>query len=219
MLIASLLRRKKHLADFLKGIYSINYEPKEYYFLINDAEFNIKDDFLEFINPNNTHYDVINFNSIPDRRTINTRRITYYLLAVLRNIVLLKFYFSEHSHLFFIDSDIIILNPNILNILLAQHKDIISCNIANDYGKGRFTNAMVKIGDDAYKHLPLVNKLTECDLTGACTLFSKNIFKNGYPLYGWDRRGEDISFCKELQKLGIKLYTYPAQNLVIHKMK
>jgi len=211
VLICSLLRRKLHLDEFLNNLSKLTWTNKQFYFLINDAEFDVSQQRF----PENSEINVLNVNSIPDKRVFDVRKRIYYLLACLRNVLLLKFYFSDADYFLSIDSDIVI-KQNAIETLIAQNKDFISCNISNDYNKGVYTNAMVKV-KDKYKHLNKseVRNLTECDVTGACFLLSRKVFEdNSFPLYNWHKLGEDISFCETVK---VKKYTYP--NLAIHKMK
>jgi len=215
VMVASLLRRKIFLDEFMGSLRKLSYDNKHLYFLINDPKFNESEFDLSFDNFKTVSIDRIDFKTMDDVRKGGIRRKIYYLLAVLRNIVLVKFYFSDDDYLFFVDSDIM-LKENALETLLSLDKDFVSCNICNDYGVGKYTNALVKRGN-GWKHLSTgdVKGLTKCDLTGSAFLISKKLLTN-YPLYDWNSMGEDTGFCERVSK-DFEIFTYPG--LAEHHMR
>jgi hypothetical protein len=49
-----------------------------------------------------------------------------------------------------------------------------------------------------------LNGVVEVDLTGAVFLTNKSLYKNAK--YSFDQQGEDAPFCRDIQKLGEKIY-------------
>jgi predicted peroxiredoxin len=145
------------------------------------------------------------------RNTAIRTMFTYKNLAYLRNYILSKI---KTDYLFSIDSDILLINPETINLLIADNKDIVSSLIYNGYihkdGKfpHHYTNAMIKC-ELGYKHLAKMNignLLQNVDVTGAIYLISKNVLKNKNIRYGIHNQGEDIPFCESAKKNGIDLY-------------
>jgi len=156
-------------------------------------------------------------------------RFIYSHLAEMRNIILNKS--RNYDYLFSVDSDILLIDRNCLNKLLARDLDIVSSVIYNGYEfspdkYNKFTNGLIKVGDtrlvpmvgnknigikvnqSKYKHVKKrdIPELINLDLTGAVYLISNNVLKNKEIKYGFHIDGEDAFFCENAIKHKFKLY-------------
>lgn len=132
----------------------------------------------------------------------------YSHLANLRNQVINLFLKSKDEYLYFVDSDILLEKEFFVETLKELQKDqvgVCSTFIANDFGKGVIGNIM----EDKNGLVHIRNydgELKEVDLTGACFGIKREVLLDPRSKYGYTGYGEDGYFCREIKKLGWKLF-------------
>jgi len=232
ILIAAPIRnRAAQLYNYIESLCHLDY-PKEllsFYFLVNDstdATLSILQKFKENLESfyRSIVIEELNLNAVPDARTSIRRKVIYGNLAFLRNKILDRFLATDNEYLFSIDSDIVV-HPDCLKKLLEADKDLISAEVANDFGKGHIGNTMRFISDPKhpengqYLHYKLREQpeIYEVDLTGAVFLVKRDIIKLSNAKYFNDPLGEDKKFCEIIKKAGYKLFS--RKNLAYHDMK
>jgi len=247
ILIAAPIRQRQQVIDeYLDCIYKLDY-PKNLiciYFLVNDSTDNTWEKVCEFrskylVEYSNIELEYINLGSSKDDRTGIRKKEIYSVLSVLRNKILSYFLTTDCTHLFSIDSDIMV-KPDALKVLLSDDKDIISTWISNEFGGKRgnaldFIDQTQKNGDTdgkniimsdkngkpvkALKHIdvsvPTCPDIFMCDITGAVYLIKKSVIESGVR-YGYYQAGEDVTFCENAKARGYKLFC--RKGLAEHRM-
>ena len=149
---------------------------------------------------------------------VGSRRHIYPVLADLRNVIRKFFLNTDYDYMFTIDSDVLV-KPNVLKELLALDTLAASAVIYNDKGRGVIGNAMIIESAEPFraKHVMLdnVGDVFEADLSGACTLYKREVFERGF-FYKDGPVGEDVSFSCQLKEAGIKFKM--KKNLAYHCM-
>lgn len=225
ILISSLVRdRDWILPDFLNCIKNLNYRKAhlDLLFIVNDSTDSSLDILLEFKDDNTSFRDITilekNYGHKEDKRG-RSRRHVYSVLADLRNMMVDKFLESDCTHLLQIDSDILC-NPDLLTELLDLQTDAAAAVIFNDYGRGNIGNVLnfKHIDPVSIKHiiLPEQPDIFECDISGACALYTKELLEQGFK-YLDSPDGEDTMFCLQLHKARIKFKC--RKGLATHCMK
>lgn len=217
--------REDYLPYYLWNIIKQTY-PKNLiniFFVTN----NIKDNSIKILKNFKTKYkneyneirlDNIDNNTVLDdtgnnRAVRNINNNVYTFLATLRNYITK---YTNTDYLFSVDSDIMIL-PDTLEKLYNWDKDVISALVCNGHvfasyypnkniDKYKYTNVLKKNPMNLYMHFRKseLKGLIEVDATGAVYLLKKEVYK--HCKYKADKQGEDIPFCKDVQKLKKKLY-------------
>jgi hypothetical protein len=219
------------LPYYLEHIYNISYDRKliDIYWLTNS----IGDDSLELLN-NFRVLHINEYNSITienfkpkiqfqDKRTTEVRMThTYDFLSFLRNKMFEKCVSLGCDFLLNCDCDILV-PTNILNCLLTSSYDVTASLIYNGY---LYANSI----DEAYKYPNIlkydgksyvhivnyyvknpdkspIDKILECDATGACCLISKEVCKN--TSYKKHSQGEDLGWADDCRSKGYKMYCLP----------
>jgi hypothetical protein len=213
VMIASPVRNRAWiLPEFLAALDGIDYPPERlrYYFLLNDSV-DCSGDILRAWaagRPNAAVEQV-------DRGVAGWNRYTlphydYGNLAWLRNRILDRFLASGASHLFTVDSDVLV-PPHALRALLAADKDVIAGVIANLPGltveQSPVHNFLFRAGD-LYRHQATVpDGPFEVDLTGAVILIRRAVPAAGvrYEARPW---GEDVGFCEQAKAHGFRLWCH-----------
>jgi hypothetical protein len=237
VLVGCPIRNRDWIAErYLQGIYNLNFDKKQIilYFLLNDSTDSTEQILKRFQQLHKHEYkdfiiDKVK-NRIPEyRRSISMNpnmanlywEKVYTNIANLRNKVIDKVLELQADYWFSVDSDILIDNPETLNILINE-------------GKGKFVISGV-INNDQLRnpHLPLqqaacnflnfnehgkvyhitgwnYTDLIECCVTGAVCLYSCELFKQ-YPniRFCYDRGGEDVGLGRKFQEAGLKMYVTP----------
>lgn len=136
---------------------------------------------------------------------------------IARNILVEEFLKSDCDYLFFLDSDIVF-PPDIIDLLLKHEKEFVSAFY--------FTRKKIRpmhrfLRDGEYHSATEVppKTLLEVDAVGlGCSLIKRGVIERvskqnkGKPLFKMEYRnrtdfqGEDIYFCKLVQKAGFKIF-------------
>ena len=233
--IATLVRNREYiLPHYLNHIYNIDYDKSKINILwvVNNSNDNSQKILEDFKSKYNSEYnkikiDVINKTNLKEDTRKKEPRIDYIYkhLAELRNYICEN---SNTDYLFSIDSDILVLDKDILNKFTSYDKDIVSSYIYNGYIFAKdtnykhspydFTNAMIFNNRfDKYKrpifeifsrsHIKKIgSRLQKIDITGAVYLIKKQVYKNKNVKYDFYHQGEDIPFCVSAIRSGYKVY-------------
>lgn len=210
---------------FLKGIYGLDYDKKfiKLYFVVNNSNDSTESDLKDFKRKYKNEYMEIKvekykMSRAKDERVTRTRLKTYTRLAELRNYVLSNI---DTDYFFSLDSDIMLdSNPQCLNMLLKENKDIIAGIINNDSilrPNAKYPNIRCNILNNMYddegnikgiKHILSweKGKVFEVDHTGAVYLLTNDVCKN--VKYGFHKQGEDMYFCNMAKEKGYKIYAH-----------
>jgi len=218
--IGSLIRNRGWiLSIFLEHLYKLDYSKKNIsmFFLLNDSQDNsytilecFKDRYLnEYRNIRIGTVD-LGGEYADSSRVIRNRYNMYKRLSFLRNIIIRSFLVEDYDYLFFIDSDILV-EPDCLERLIENNKDICAALVQNHY-KDKIYNFMFYDENKRRFYRPidfkLPDKIFEVDLTGACYLIKKKVIEVGVK-YDFNIVGEDGGFCLKAKERGFKLYVDP----------
>ena len=230
LISAPVRNREKHLPRYLESIHQLDYPKRllSFYFLVNDCFDNTLNILHQFKKDHEKDYrhiviDEINLNAPLDARTSIRGQVIYKNLTFLRNKILDYFLTTDNEYLFSIDSDIMVFS-NCLKKLLKTDKDLISAEIANDFGRGFIGNTLKFISDSKhpdngqYVHLKLPDmpEIYGVDLTGAVFLAKRVVIESGAK-YSNHSFGEDLPFCEAVKKNGFKMFSM--KGLAIHDMQ
>jgi len=225
--IATLVRDRAFILPcFLDYLLQLHYDKKLIHLLwiVNNSTDNSKQILEQFKEKHVHEYHCITIEEInkpyipkDSRNSYIRNNFTYTHLANLRNYVLSKI---KTDILFFIDSDILLIDSETLNKLLGHNVDIVGSIIYNGYefdsaAPHHYTNAMIK-DKGIFKHLSLIHireiqrkgksLLQPVDLTGAIYCISKKVIDNKSILYAYHINGEDTPFCEAAKKHGFDIY-------------
>lgn len=198
------------LPCYLDGLLNLNYPERllEYTFIVNDCTddtLRILQDFaLNCSTP--VHIVVKDLGS----KTRSTRG-GYNLggLVVLRNELLKIFLTSRCTHLFSVDSDIMVRSDS-LRRLLDLDLPVVSALVRNDHHLGDlgFYNILHNKNGQL---LPITSfqrgQVIPVDCTGAAYLIKREVIEAGVR-YKMHRQGEDAGFCEEARKLGFTMWCH-----------
>jgi glycosyltransferase involved in cell wall biosynthesis len=216
---------------YLDGILNLNY-PKDkliLYWLVNDSTDQTLRMLQDFQQLHKHEYRDIQIERIKTKAQEYKRTISkppqfaekywqevYLNIAKLRNKVIDKVLETNSDYWFSVDSDIILNDPETLNILLSEAKPIISAIINND----QIRNPHLLIQQAAcnilnfdergkVKHITgwEMNSTFQIQITGAVCLYKSEIFKNPNIRFGYSRMGEDIFFAQRVLEAGIETWT------------
>jgi len=214
VLVACAVRNRGWILPyFIKCILNIDYPKKclGFLFILNNSTDDSKSILENLYNIHKNDYcsfKIIekNYGELAEDTRIGSRTHIYPILADLRNYMVEEFLKSDCNYLFQIDSDILA-KPNILKELLDLNALASSAVISNDYGRGIISNCMYIYGTRStdIKHVNL-NELPdvfECDLSGACALYKRELLEKGFK-YKNGPMGEDVDFCFQLKETGVK---------------
>ncbi len=143
-------------------------------------------------------------------------------LADLRNLLLREFLASSCSHLFSVDSDILV-PPHSLKVLLQDRCDIVSALVCNGHEIG--DNGLFNIlGMDSYTGAYLhirdfpKNQLFPVECTGAAYLIDRGVIEDAGVRYSAFRGSEDIGFCEDARRKGRGIFC-DSRVKCVHLMK
>ncbi|MBN6185553.1 hypothetical protein JQN58_00960 [Aneurinibacillus sp. BA2021] len=192
MIAAPVRDRGWVLPRHLEALLAQTEVEKEFYYIVNDCT----DDTEAILQRYGIRYDVRDMG-----RTHGHIRGQYSIrnLAHLRNLVLEEFLRSDCTHLFSIDTDVII-PPGSLRALLDHDKDVVSMVIRNSI---QMFAHNIMIGG---MHLPRIPKgVIPVDVTGAVYVIKRAVIEAGVR-YAENYYGEDIPFCQAARQLGFGIY-------------
>lgn len=192
MIAAPVRDRGWILPRHLEALLAQTEVEKQFYYIVNDCT----DDTEAILTRYGMRYDVHNLG-----RTHGHLRGQYSIrnLACLRNLVLEEFLRSDCTHLFSIDTDVII-PPGSLRTLLDHDKDIISMVIRNSVQI--FAHNIMVRG----MHLQRIpSGVIPVDVTGAVYAIKRSVIEAGVR-YAENYYGEDIPFCQAAKQLGFDIY-------------
>lgn len=220
VLIGCPIRNRGHmLEDYLSHIYRQDYKGSaRLYFIANNCTDNTIDILKKHKSMGLLDYSVLNNrNVLPDTRNKVQRRTNlYHWLVKLRNLMLDKAKELQCDFLLSCDSDIL-MRPDTLSRLIGHNLPVVSALVYNGYlaspeNPWCFPNIMSYDGIK-YRHIANywvkypekspVGKLLRVDLTGACVLIRKDMYK--YP-YSYVLQGEDAGFCEAVKKGGYEIF-------------
>jgi len=214
VLIGSLVRDRGWILPYFSRCLSrISYNKKdiELLFILNNSEDNSREILCKFRDRYESECGSIkieekNFDDLKPDTRCGSRSHIYPVLAILRNDLISYFLKSNCDYFFMVDSDVLV-KPNILTELLKLDSLAASAVIHNDYENGNYGNALNVINPETkeVEHILLKNApdVFECDVSGACTLFKRELLEKGH-VYKNNPCGEDLSFCLGLYEVGIK---------------
>jgi hypothetical protein len=219
------------ISRYLEGIYSLNYPKNKLilYFLLNDSIDQTEVILKKFQQLHQHKYKLIQIDKIKNHAPEYKRLISkspqfaekywesvYLNIAKLRNKVIDKVIETGSDYWFSIDSDIILNNPETLNILLQENKPVISCIINNDQIQNPYLpiqkaacNILNFDEHGKVKHITgwEMNSTFQVQITGAICLYKAEIFKNPNIRFGYSRMGEDIFMAQRILEAGIETWT------------
>jgi cellulose synthase/poly-beta-1,6-N-acetylglucosamine synthase-like glycosyltransferase len=222
--IAAPIRNRDFILNqYLEHILNIDYPKNKInlFFILNDSTDQSESILKQFKVHYHAQYNRItietyNRNVPPDTRTTDIRnKHIYNHLSILKNYIMRK---VKTEKLLFIDSDILVPN-SVINNLLKSEKDIISGLIYNGYLVDpeypyRYPNVMRLNERNTYEHITnrsirnaAYNKhqnLIKVDLTGAVWMLDKAVYKK--IKFGYHPQGEDAYFCAMAQHNGFELW-------------
>jgi len=130
-------------------------------------------------------------------------------LADLRNRLLREFLDSSCTHLFSVDSDII-LPAFALRQLLADNCPVVSALVCNGHevGDPSLFNVLNRDDNGSYRHIRDIPAgcLFPVDCTGAACLIAREVIEKYGVRYLSDKGAEDIGFCEEARRMGLGLF-------------
>lgn len=179
------------LEEYIEAIENQNLKISMF-FIVNDS----KDNSLEIISKKKIPHRIHNFEFegyIRGEYSIDH-------LAYLRNEILDEFLKSDCEYFLSIDTDIIIPEHSISQ-LIKHEEDIVSMLIRNN-DKTICHNFFIN-GQQIEKEV--INGLIPVDMTGAVYLISRRVIESGVR-YNYDRLGEDIPFCQSAKEKGFEIY-------------
>jgi len=130
-------------------------------------------------------------------------------LADLRNRLLREFLDSTCTHLFSVDSDII-LPAFALRQLLADKCPVVSALVCNGHEleDPALFNVLNREADGSYRHIRNIpaGALFPVDCTGAACLIAREVIEKYGVRYTSDKGAEDIGFCEEVRRMGLSIF-------------
>lgn len=195
MIGAPVRNRAWVLPRFIEGIKKNMDVPHETHFIVNDCTDETENILLR-AGMKVHHFDLLGMKTPTELRGT----YSYTNLAFLRNKLLEAFLESDCTHLFSCDTDIVIPEGSLRQLVEAD-KDIISMIIKN-HPKIRAHNIL-----NNYRHIQedIEEGVIPVDITGAVYLIKREVIEAGVR-YGHNRQGEDVYFCDEARKKGFGLH-------------
>ncbi|MGE5404942.1 MAG: glycosyltransferase [Candidatus Saccharibacteria bacterium] len=198
------------LPSYLDALLNLNYPEElcEYAFIVNDCvddTLRVLQDFaLNCSSPVHLIVKDLGAKTRTSRGGFNVNG-----LVVLRNELLKVFLKTKCTHLFSVDSDILVKSES-LRRLLELDLAIVSALVRNDHHLGnlRYFN-ILQVTDG---HLIPIrdfprNQVIPVDCTGAAYLIKREVIEAGVG-YTKHPQGEDAGFCEEARKLGFTIWCH-----------
>jgi glycosyltransferase involved in cell wall biosynthesis len=198
------------LPRYLQSLLELDYPRDciEYGFIVNDSTDNTLNILQEFARSSISPVH-ITIKNMGNRRPSSRGAYNIGNLAILRNIMLHIFLGSKCSHLFSVDSDILV-TPGCLKELLRLNLPIVSLLVRNDH----------HLGDPGYYNISQLQgghyrpvqdfprgRVIPVDCTGAAYLVQRGVIEMGVRYYP-HRQGEDVGFCEDARGKGISIWCH-----------
>ncbi len=199
------------LPRYLQCLLELNY-PKnqiEYAFVVNDSTDTTLEILQKFAlrSPSPVHLIQQNMSS---RNSSSRGAYNIANLVVLRNILLNMFIKSDCSHLFSVDSDILV-TPDSLNELIKLDLSVVSLLVRNDHHIGELGYYNISRLQGGQYH-PIRDfprgRLLQVDCTGAGYLIKRFVIEEQGVRYRLHLQGEDAGFCDDARSKGIALWCH-----------
>jgi len=138
-------------------------------------------------------------------------------LPAARNMLVVEAIKANATHLFFLDTDVILLEPvKAIELLLQCKEPIVSGLYRRRSSLGYEWCAFLKAGPDIKGYVPIqqwTGNWITCDVVGmGCCLIQMEVFKKVLPpWFVWhDPEGssEDFAFCEKAREAGYKIFVY-----------
>ncbi|NLG32123.1 MAG: glycosyltransferase [Syntrophomonadaceae bacterium] len=198
------------LPRYLECLCRIEY-PKdliEFCFIINNSIDNTENILQHFARDNSSPVRLIKVD-IAEEYAHKRGFYSFKHLAFLRNLLLNEFQNSACQFLFSVDSDILV-PPHSLSRLIQNQCDIVSGLVCNGHhlNDSRIYNILNWTDNNRLQHVKDFprDRLFPVDCTGAAYLISRNVVEGHGIRYSHLMGPEDIGFCMEAAKKGVKIY-------------
>ncbi len=198
--------REEVMEDYLDSIYHLNY-PKDQIrlaFLVNNSTDETEDIIWDFFDKHGGEYAFAALST-----EVNTDYVDsiyhrdFKEFAKIRNMWVSGFLAPSDTHVFSVDSDVLI-PPHTLRHLLYNDKDI--CSVLVENAPSFYNIANYDERAKCYKSCyGFPRSLFTVDVTGAAMLIKREVFDSGIWWWG-SRQGEDISFCEGARMKRFNVY-------------
>lgn len=197
------------LPRYLKCVSELDYPAEliSYAFIVNDSSddtFTILSEFKEK-SAAPVYLTVLN---LGNRNPYARGGTNIKQLVVLRNHLLEFLLTTDCTHLFSVDSDILV-PPDALSRLMSHDLPVVSALVRNDHhisSSPGYYNILEQRGGMYY---PLQSfprgQVIKVDCTGAVYLIQRHVIEKGVR-YSWHLQGEDVGFCENARGMGIELW-------------
>jgi len=212
-MVASPVRNRAWiLPEFLAALRALDHPPPclSFYFLANDCTDASVDILRAWDAPGSAVRVEERSTGVVGWNRYQWPRYDFDNLANLRNHIVARFLESAATHLFSVDSDIVV-PPSALRELLVADRPVVAGVISNFPGvpveESPAHNFMFRSGN-LYAHSRTVPAgVFEVDVTGAVVLIRRDVLEAGvrYAAHGW---GEDIAFCEHARRRGFHLWAH-----------
>jgi len=152
----------------------------------------------------------ITLKNMNNRRSSSRGAYNIGNLVTLRNLLLKIFLSTTCSHLFSVDSDILV-TPESLKELIKVNLPVVSLLVRNDHHLGEvgYYNIM-KLQDRHYRPIQDFPRgcLLPVDCTGAGYLIQRWVIEESGVRYHPHRQGEDVGFCEDARAKCISIWCH-----------
>lgn len=212
VLISSPIRNRAWiLPEFLAAIEALDYDSDRlsYYFLANDCADDSAAILRAWCARRAAVIEEVDTGIVGWNRYARPH-YDYGNLANLRNRILARFLREDASHLFSVDSDVIV-RTDTLRALVEADQPVVAAVIANLPGvpveRCPARNYLFWDGHN-YRHgADLPPGLCQVDVTGAVYLIRRDVVASG-ARYSGGAQGEDIGFCEAARQRGFHLFIH-----------
>ncbi|MFH0748814.1 MAG: glycosyltransferase family A protein [Candidatus Bathyarchaeota archaeon] len=199
------------IPSFFIALYNLNPQPEKFIFATNDNE----DRTLELLNDFQKPHEIVVIENL-DREVEKTVSI-YKNIAFIRQVLLNKARFYNPDFAVFIDDDVFIQSPNLLNIFTSRNLDIVGDPYLKMWPEGTYLASRWKHPTDPT--LCLLRKIPRKDIeevemtSGGCLCLSRKVVQDTrlsfWPMnYILERpeTSEDFGYCLTAKKYGYKIW-------------
>lgn len=181
----------------------------EYAFIVNDSTDDTMAILQEFARQSSSPVH-ITLQNMDNRHSSSRGAYNIDNLVILRNTLLDIFLKTRCSHLFSVDSDILV-TPESLKELIKLNLPVVSLLVRNDHHLGElgYYNIM-KLQDDHYRPIQVFPRgcPIPVDCTGAGYLIQRWVIEEKGVRYCPNRQGEDAGFCTDARAKGIRIWCH-----------